>query len=198
MLRQLNSYPLRGGGWSTGANLKPDQKKPTARTTQYFVDDHAIATMGLKLLGGRNFRPDDISTVDYRAVKTPGAVIVTKALADQLYPDGSALGKSFYLGDDKTPTTIIGIVDRLQTPWTGNWADEFMENSVMLPIQLSGNFSTYLHLGPSQDSRPMCLGLFPRPCSRPIACVCCATRPACVRMTWFASALTRLTAAWRS
>ena len=141
---QLNSYPLRGGGWSTGANLKPDQKKPTARTTQYFVDDHAIATMGLKLLGGRNFRPDDISTVDYRAVKTPGAVIVSKALADQLYPDGSALGKSFYLGDDKTPTTIIGIVDRLQTPWTGNWADEFMENSVMLPIQLSGNFSTYL------------------------------------------------------
>jgi len=52
-----NSYPLRGGGWSMGARTDPEATKSLTSTTLYFMDDHAIGTLGLKLVAGRNFRP---------------------------------------------------------------------------------------------------------------------------------------------
>jgi putative ABC transport system permease protein len=153
LLRQLpgvqdafmtNAYPLRNGGWSTGVDVKPDSKKSLAQTTLYFVDDHALASMGLKLVGGRNFRADEIVAMDYKKVKASAQVIVSKPLADKLFPDGSALGKPVYVDGSKTPSTVVGIVERLQVPWTGNWAGNFAEYSVMRPIQLVGNFGIYM------------------------------------------------------
>ncbi|WP_266172142.1 ABC transporter permease [Dyella subtropica] len=141
---QVNAFPLRGGGWSTGVRVDVDGKKPIAHTTQYFMDEHALATMGVKLIAGRNFRADEVVTTDPDKIQTSPQAIVSKALADKLYPDGSALGKPIYLGDDRTPSTVIGVVERLQVPWGAAWTDDFAENSVILPVQLTGNFSTYL------------------------------------------------------
>ncbi len=140
----INSYPLRGGGWSMGVQLDPDAKKPITATTMYFADDHALATMGLKLIAGRNFRADEISWEDAQKVKAPAQIIVSKALADKVFPDGSALGKNVYIMGTPEPSTIIGIVERLQTPWSGTFADSFMEHSVLLPVQLTGSFGSYL------------------------------------------------------
>lgn len=133
----INSYPLRGGGWSTGVRVNADDKKPKAHTTLYFSDEHVLRTMGAKLIAGRNFRPDEISDADPRAVGDPAVVIVSKALADSLYPDGSALGKPVYLGDTKKPSTVIGIVERMQVPWNGTWADKFNDNTVFEPYVLT-------------------------------------------------------------
>ncbi|NUO73003.1 MAG: FtsX-like permease family protein [Frateuria sp.] len=139
-----NSYPLRGGGWSTSVNITPEKKKEMAHTTLYFSDDHALATMGLKLVGGRNFRPDEIDWVDPKAFDTTPVVIVSKALADKLYPHDSALGKVLYHSGATKPSTIIGIVERLQVPWTGTWAGNFAENAILIPRLLTGNFGSYL------------------------------------------------------
>ncbi|MGA0586853.1 ABC transporter permease [Dyella sp. KRB-257] len=140
----INSYPLRGGGWSMGVQLDPDAKKAITATTLYFADDHALATMGLKLVAGRNFRADEISWKDAQEVEAPAQIIVSKALADKVFPDGSALGKNIYIMGTPKPSTIIGIVERLQTPWNGTFADSFMEHSVLLPLQLTGSFGSYL------------------------------------------------------
>ncbi|TBR40233.1 MULTISPECIES: ABC transporter permease [Dyella] len=142
----INSFPLRGGGWSTGIRLVPDEKvKSKAQTTLYFTDDHAIATMGVKLIAGRNFLPSEITSVSPREVKTTPQVIVTKALADKLFPDGSALGKQVYMNDSTNPpATIIGIVERTQVPWSGLWANDFVENAMFLPVQLTGDYAIYL------------------------------------------------------
>jgi putative ABC transport system permease protein len=141
-----NSFPLRGGGWSTGVNLTPkDEGKPAAQTTLYFVDDHALAVYGAQLIAGRNFTPDEVITADPKDIKSTAQVIVTKALADKLYPKGDALGKQVYLGGkDIPPSTIIGIVARLQVPWAGTWADNFNENAMLLPVQLTGTYTIYL------------------------------------------------------
>src|SRR5690348_16135090 len=120
-----NSFPLRGGGWSTSVNNTPEAKKEMAHTTLYFTDDHALAAMGAKLVAGRNFRPSEIEWVDAKEFQTTPVVIVTKALADKLYPDGSALGKVLYHSGHTKPSTIVGIVERLQVPWTGTWASNF-------------------------------------------------------------------------
>lgn len=140
----INSYPLRGGGWSTGVRTDVDAKDSKGHTTQYFGDERVLATMGLRLVGGRNFRADEIVQADPQSVPDPSIVIVSKALADKMYPDGSALGKPIYIGDTKKPTTIIGIVERLGVPWNAIWSDDFYENSLIQPVQLTGPFTNYL------------------------------------------------------
>src|SRR6185437_14333440 len=47
-----NSYPLMGGGDSGPAFLHPDQRFPTATMSNYFADEHALNTLGLKLVAG--------------------------------------------------------------------------------------------------------------------------------------------------
>ncbi|PMQ07037.1 Macrolide export ATP-binding/permease protein MacB [Dyella sp. AD56] len=140
----INSYPLRGGGWSTGVRTDVDAKDSKAHTTQYFGDERVLATMGLKLVAGRNFRADEIVQADPQSVPDPSIVIVSKALADKMYPDGSALGKPIYIGDTKKPTIITGIVERLGVPWNAVWSDDFYENSLIQPVMLTGPFTNYL------------------------------------------------------
>ena len=75
LLRQLpgvadaaptNSVPMSDGGWGTGLSLAPHQKKSTADTTIYLVDDHAIsARSARKLVAGRNFKPEEIESLDF-------------------------------------------------------------------------------------------------------------------------------------
>jgi len=140
----INSYPLRGGGWSTGVRTDVDAKESKAHTTQYFADEHTLPTMGARLVEGRNFRSDEIVEADPQAVPDPAAIIVSKALADKMYPDGHALGKAIYIGDSKKPSTIVGIVERLEVPWNGTWSDSFYENSLIQPVQLTSSFTNYL------------------------------------------------------
>lgn len=140
----INSFPLRGGGWSTGVRTDVDAKDSKAHTTQYFSDEHALPTMGLRLVEGRNFRSDEIIEADPQAVPDPAAIIVSKVLANKMYPDGHALGKQIYIGDTKKPSTIIGIVERLDVPWNGSWSDSFYENSLIQPVQLTSSGTNYL------------------------------------------------------
>jgi len=136
-----NSYPLRGGGWSTGLQTQqgPDQQR--VMSTQYMVDDHALATYGLHLVAGRNFTAGEIENLDMQGNPAPKVVIVTQSVADALYPDGDALGKPLYVSDSVPPSTIIGIVERMQTPWVGfSWADTFYNNSTLVPFQMMAPF----------------------------------------------------------
>jgi len=145
----MNSLPMSNGGWSEGANLQAGQKVPTTVTTMYFVDDHGIDSYGTKLIAGRNFKPEEITVRDRGAVDWPPGVIVTKALADKLYPGQDAVGKSFYINPEGAPQTIIGIIDRLIVPWpegfSYNGDHSVVENSVLVPQMTAyGNHTGYL------------------------------------------------------
>jgi putative ABC transport system permease protein len=130
-----NSYPLRMGGWSMGLSYKPNQDHSSAHTAIYFADGHTLATLGLKLIAGRNFRADEIGHMDVRDKLAPPTIIVTRELAQKLYPDGSALGKTVYITDK--PTTIVGIVERLEVPWVDSWAAQWAEYSTLVPERLT-------------------------------------------------------------
>ncbi len=139
-----NSYPLRGGGMSLGIKLNPDARKSMTQAAIYFSDDHSLNTLGAKLVAGRNFRPDEITWITENAFDAPAQVIITKALADKVFPHGTALGKTVYLLDTPKPSTIIGVVERLQVPWSGAWADKFVEYSVLVPYQAVSTSGSYL------------------------------------------------------
>jgi putative ABC transport system permease protein len=68
-----------------------------------------IDTLGLHLVEGRDFRPDE-----YVDAGKPAVAIITRALARHLYPGKQALGQSMYDGDNYV--RIVGIVDKLLRP----------------------------------------------------------------------------------
>ena len=151
LLRQLpgvaaatntNSLPLSGGGWSTGISLKPQQETSTASTTLYLVDDHALETFEVKLVAGRNFKPEEVRDLTFGDRVQPPVVIVTKALADRLFPDGDALGKQVYMDQEPPTSTIIGIVERTQQPWVES---DGIEYTTFVPAHMPyGNSTRYL------------------------------------------------------
>jgi putative ABC transport system permease protein len=140
-----NMYPLEGGGWIETVNLSVDQKTPSAQTAHYMGDEHALHTMGLTLIAGRNFAADEIANRTDDNIPPEIGFIVSKALAAKLFPNGDALGKPIFVDNDK-PVPIIGIVDRLQGPMTvaTGLYSTFAENSVLTPYRLVGERSVYM------------------------------------------------------
>nr|WP_213948760.1 FtsX-like permease family protein [Luteibacter sp. dw_328] len=135
-----NAFPLRQGGWSTGAQTDPDSKKEGVHTALYFGDEHTLKTLGVRLIAGRNFSPSEVVTVQPQ--QSPGApqVIITKVLADKIFPDGNALGKVIYLAKGK-PSTIIGIVEKLTVPWI-EW--DTMDNVTIMPVLFNSGYQHFL------------------------------------------------------
>lgn len=139
----INSVPLSNGGWSEGISTQPesvpDEQRKSVSTALYMVDEHGVNTLGAKIVAGRNFTASDVSYRSRDDKGTPNAIIVTQALADQLYPDGDALGKPIYtgLGGKGSSQTIVGVMERLQAPWVG-W--DKVEHSMLLPQYQAGEF----------------------------------------------------------
>ena len=68
-----------------------------------------LHTLGLQLLAGRDFLPDE-----YTAKNNPPAAIITRALADRLYPGHDALGKMMVMGG--AAVRVVGVVATLARP----------------------------------------------------------------------------------
>jgi putative ABC transport system permease protein len=123
--------------------MTPDQVKPTTDSAVYLGDEHIVDTLGLHLIAGRNFNADEVLTMGEQQMVTPPVVIVSKALADRLFPDGSALGKSFY-AMGATPSTIVGIVDLLHRQGTSQWNKAFAGQSLIWPIRNDSDGLVYI------------------------------------------------------
>jgi putative ABC transport system permease protein len=140
-----NDYPLAGGGWSLSVSLTADQKTPSTHSAYYFADEHALDTLGLRLIAGRNFNADEVVNRTAADIPPIGSAIVTKALADKVFPAGDALGKSIFLESDTRSVRIIGIVERLQTPFFDKGASKsYAENSALVPYRQIGESVNYM------------------------------------------------------
>ena len=139
---QSNSIPLSGGGWSSGFQTEPGAEIDGTSAAIYFVDEHGLDTLGLNLLAGENFSPTDIAWRERTATDWPDKALVTRAMAEALYPDDpdSALGKTIYVSDDD-PVTITGIIEQLQAPWNG-W--DGVERAVLTPTHTLFGSTLYI------------------------------------------------------
>jgi putative ABC transport system permease protein len=83
----------------------------------YVGTDDLVETLGVRLIAGRDFTADEYQDFDavMKQKATYSSVIVTKGLADRLFPGQNALGKQIYSWA-KDPQTIVGIVDKLARP----------------------------------------------------------------------------------
>lgn len=128
------AYPLEeGGGGLVRIKQRVEQKK-LQLALSYFADEHALDTFGLALVAGRNFRADEIGTLGPYDKIVPAVIIITRDLANKLFPDGVAVGQRVYLRDDG-PSTIIGVVDRLEGSYAGSSIRSIDEDTVLVPAR---------------------------------------------------------------
>jgi putative ABC transport system permease protein len=142
----INSVPLLNSSWTGGIALKPGpglSDKNNVHTAYYYGDEQMLSTLGLHLVAGRNFTAAEVTNKGMRDQSEPTLVIVTQDLAKKLFPNDSAVGKVVYLDGSNTPSNIIGVVERMQTPAVG-WGDNFTWHSTLIPTRINASFARYI------------------------------------------------------
>lgn len=155
---EVNQVPLtRSGNSNTFAGSRT-QLQPTGGAAAYDTSGGLIKTWGLKLVEGRDFTPDEYMNFDpNKDTEGPRIVIITSAVAKKLFPDGHAVGKMIYngTGESAFEMRVVGVVERLQTPWAQT--DDTAEYSEIRPLRFVGSNSAMytIRVEPGQADRVM-------------------------------------------
>ena len=118
-----------------GISLDADRKGKFVHADYFYGDEHLRSTLGVHLIAGRDFFASEIR--HGHALPDSPVVIVSKPLADQLFPNGNALGQTVY--QDGNIATIVGIVGPLQASWDGN-PDYY---AVIEPLRVDASWPEY-------------------------------------------------------
>jgi len=156
----ISQMPMSRSGSNSGFALDRRQARESALVSIYFAPPGAIKTLGLDLLEGRDIEDGDMVEFDAEGdsptAKFPKVIILTKALADDLYPGTSAIGKSIFYGtgDDAVEMRIVGVVDRLQSAIAESTRRG--EHSAILPFAVDLAFPKFaVRAEPGQRDRVM-------------------------------------------
>jgi len=126
----ISAIPLSSSGSSSG--YKPLGSTMNTLATGVFEGGTGMLdALGVHLIQGRPFNESDIN--ESRAKN----VIITKAFADRLFPDGNALGKQIQGRTPEDPDTIVGIIDQMH----GSWPRWRYISHVLLRPDKPGNFN---------------------------------------------------------
>jgi len=101
-----------------------------------YIGIHLVDTLGLKLVAGRDFSATE-EGVAYKNIGmgASGPAIITRALADRLFPDGDALGHVVRIGDQAGAgrRTVVGVVEHLMRNKFGQDDREDVDYSMLFP-----------------------------------------------------------------
>ncbi|MDE1957800.1 MAG: ABC transporter permease [Xanthomonadaceae bacterium] len=136
----IDQLPFGGSSSNGGIALHPDQQQPTVNASQYF-GERILSTLGVRLIAGRKFMPEEyidlgaaVAALNSGNAKLlPHTVIITRGLAERLWPGQQALGRSIYMGG-AIRLQVVGIVDRLVRP---SQFHEGADYSVVLPLRVN-------------------------------------------------------------
>lgn len=136
----VSQMPISGSGSTNSVALDRRQERESALASIYVSGDSLVKTLGLRIVEGRDFLPQEIVDINENENRDlPKQLIISKALADKLWPGGSAIGKTMYFGtgEGAQGAQIVGVVERLQSAHgdmgeRGEW-------SAITPARLYGN-----------------------------------------------------------
>ncbi len=150
-----NQVAFNNSSWNSGVRLNQQQTHQNLNATVYMADDQFLDTLGLNLVAGRKFNSDEfLEWETLNKPDTPGTIpsaIITRSMANALYPDGSALGKTFYSWGDE-PIKIIGIVEHLVRPSEQGGPTAY-EYSMMFPIRVPFNMGGHFLIRTDPERR---------------------------------------------
>ena len=114
----VQQLPLSGSGSATGRKAM-GAESDTLTAPYFLVSRQALETFGVVLIAGRDFVEDD-----FHAEEEKHNVILTRKLAERLFPDGDAVGKQIVGGSGVAVNTVIGIVDHMLNSWPSSTVAE--------------------------------------------------------------------------
>lgn len=139
-----NSFPLSGNSWVQDVRLKHDQSGGSAMTSIFMDTSHGLQAQGLKLIAGRWFTQDEVHDLKFGDSKSAPSVVLSAALAKQLFPKGDALGQFVYVTNEE-PERIVGIVERASSGAGGtSMFGGNVDFSTFLPFQLANTYMSYV------------------------------------------------------
>jgi putative ABC transport system permease protein len=134
-----NAVPLGISGRGDSLSTQPHDKGRSVEVNVFQMDEHALDTLGVKLLAGRNLRADDVVPTDARSF-VPAAVILTQAAAKKIFPHDSPLGRTVYAGNESG--TVVGIIDDMIG--SGWWGYESPVQVAIYPQQPTARNHAYV------------------------------------------------------
>ncbi len=125
-----NHVPLSGSGSGTGLRTVADETADFVSTARYRWGEEGLDALGIELSRGRNFYPEEVNYIlpDVDA-PAPPSILVTQDLANDLFGEEDALGKTVYWGSME-PSTIVGIIGHMHGSWV-SW--DKLANVVIQP-----------------------------------------------------------------
>src|SRR5690606_37462787 len=141
-----NQVPFVNSSSNNGVRLDADQQQVTMNAAMYMAEEQFLETLGLKLVAGRAFTPDEYKdAASLMAGLSEGSLpsaIVTRKTAERLWPGEDPIGKGFYSGDEQ-PTRVVGVVEHLVRP-SQMGGPSAREYSMILPLRphynIGGNY----------------------------------------------------------
>src|SRR6185437_11006327 len=98
----VDALPFNQNDWTNGIGTDPQHTVTLA--SAFNGTPGELKTLGLQLVAGLDFRPDEYIPEDsahgYDGLDHVPSVIVTRALAERLFPGQNPLGKAIYSGDN--------------------------------------------------------------------------------------------------
>lgn len=145
----VDALPFNFRDWSNGLSLVQDGPTPATATVFDGTPD-ALATLGVHLVKGRGFLPNEYvplgSAHNWSGIDQIAVTVITRALADKLFPGQDPLGKVIY--PNEKPVRIIGVVGRLLRPRPHDDGNDYATLFPMLP---DANGVTYVLRTSPQD-----------------------------------------------
>lgn len=137
----ISSIPMSGSGSATGFKASMDEDAPRETANYFLVGDMAEDALGVNIIEGRGFTDLEIRRSDHELYdRFPPQVIITKAYADALFPDGGALGSLIYNSLNE-PGEVVGIVEHQYGSWV-SW--DQLGNVIWLPAHTEGPMTRYI------------------------------------------------------
>ena len=105
------AVPFSGtGGWTGSARREGQSKAEAAKNPMLNIDvvtPDYFPTMGLRVLRGRAFSPEDRRGSEL-------VVVVSQAMAKLYWPNADPIGKRLFITSDRDPFTVVGVVDDIR------------------------------------------------------------------------------------
>ncbi len=138
-----NQVPFGGSSSNANVLLDPNQPQRTLNGTTYF-GENLVSTMGVRLVAGRDLRPDEFVDVDaaLKGLRTgdskslPHVTLITRTMAERLWPGQNPLGRTIYL----TPVVglrVVGVMDSLVRP--NAYDESTAQYSMVIPVRMGAD-----------------------------------------------------------
>ena len=154
----VNSLPFTNSSWNSTFTKTPGQDVTNYPVTIYLGSRNLLSTLGVRILSGRGFSGAEYSDLTpatmLSAFFKPTQVIVSKAYAEHLWPEGNAVGKLLYV--DQNQVQVIGVMSDIVRPQlSDSGTDPGNFYAAILPFRVGPNLgaSYVLRSSPAERER---------------------------------------------